>query len=47
MSFTLKKDRGGLIEGTVAIDTFCKVCYLIVGGLGLFWLAAMVLAILG
>ena len=46
MSLTLKKLRVGPVEGTLVVDTFCKVCYLVVGGLVAIWLAAMVFAIL-
>ena len=47
MSLMPNKAPANLGEQAPLIDTFCRVCYLAVGGLAILWLAAMVFAVFG
>ena len=47
MSLTPDKASANLGEQAPLIDTFCRACYVAVGGLAVLWLAAMVFAVFG
>ena len=47
MSLTPDKASANLGEQAPLIDTFCRACYVAVGGLAVLWLAAMVFADFG